>query len=111
MPDPYAKGVGVNGNRGLIYNPNSINPIAWKKDKQPELKSVADIIIYEAHVRDFSIDASSGIKNKGKFLGLTETNTKNSYGESTGLDHLKNWELPISICFQFLIINQLTKLL
>ncbi|TAF59138.1 MAG: type I pullulanase, partial [Flavobacterium sp.] len=89
MPDPYAKGVGVNGNRGLIYNPNSINPTAWKKDKQPELKSVADIILYEAHVRDFSIDVSSGIKNKGKFLGLTETNTKNSYGESTGLDHLK----------------------
>jgi pullulanase len=89
MPDPYAKGVGVNGNRGLIYNPKSINPTAWKKDKQPELKSVADIILYETHVRDFSIDASSGIKNKGKFLGLTETNTKNSYGESTGLDHLK----------------------
>ncbi len=60
-----------------------------EKDKQPELKSVADIILYETHVRDFSIDASSGIKNKGKFLGLTETNTKNSYGESTGLDHLK----------------------
>jgi pullulanase len=89
MPDPYAKGVGVNGNRGLIFNSNSINPTAWKKDKQPELKSVADIILYETHVRDFSIDASSGIKNKGKFLGLTETNTKNSYGESTGLDHLK----------------------
>jgi pullulanase len=89
MPDPYVKGVGVNGNRGLIFNPNSINPTAWKKDKQPELKSVADIILYEAHVRDFSIDVSSGIKNKGKFLGLTETNTKNSYGECTGLDHLK----------------------
>ncbi|MGL2994873.1 type I pullulanase [Flavobacterium sp. TSSA_36] len=89
MPDPYAKGVGVNGNRGLIFNPKKTNPTRWNTDKQPVLKSVADIILYEAHVRDFSIDPSSGIKNKGKFLGLTEKNTKNSFGESTGLDHLK----------------------
>ena len=89
MPDPYAKGVGVNGNRGLIFDPKQTNPSNWKNDKQPPLKSVSDIILYEAHVRDFSIDPSSGIKNKGKFLGLTEKNTKNTFGEATGLDHLQ----------------------
>ncbi|MEI9909114.1 MAG: type I pullulanase [Bacteroidota bacterium] len=41
------------------------------------------------HVRDASIAANSGIKNKGKFLGLTETGTTNAEGLSTGLDHLK----------------------
>ncbi|HWR93685.1 MAG TPA: type I pullulanase, partial [Flavobacterium sp.] len=89
MPDPYAKGVGVNGNRGLIYDAKLTNPNNWNADKQPKLKSTSDIIVYEAHVRDLSIDPSSGIKNKGKFLGLTEKNTKNTYGQSTGLDHLK----------------------
>ncbi|MDR6844243.1 type I pullulanase [Flavobacterium granuli] len=89
MPDPYAKGVGVNGNRGLIFDPKQTNPFNWEKDKQPPLKSFSDIILYEAHVRDFSIDPSSGIKNKGKFLGLTEKNTKNTFGEATGLDHLQ----------------------
>lgn len=89
MPDPYAKGVGVNGNRGLIFDPKQTNPTNWKTDKQPPLKSASDIILYEAHVRDFSIDSSSGIKNKGKFLGITEKNTQNSFGEATGLDHLK----------------------
>ena len=89
MPDPYAKGVGVNGNRGLIFDPKQTDPENWKTDKQPLLKSASDIILYEAHVRDFSIDPSSGIKNKGKFLGITEKNTKNSFGEATGLDHLK----------------------
>jgi len=89
MPDPYAKGVGVNGNRGLIFDPKQTNPSDWKTDKQPPLKSVSDIVLYEAHVRDFSIDPSSGIKNKGKFLGIAEKNTKNSFGEATGLDHLK----------------------
>ncbi|HKO77079.1 MAG TPA: hypothetical protein VJU52_07680, partial [Flavobacterium sp.] len=89
MPDPYAKGVGVNGNRALIFDPKLTNPSNWNADKQPELKSVSDIILYEAHVRDFSIDPSSGIKNKGKFLGLTEKNTKNTFGEATGLNHLQ----------------------
>lgn len=89
MPDPYAKGVGVNGNRGLIFDPIQTNPSNWNTDKQPPLKSFSDIILYEGHVRDFSIDPSSGIKNKGKFLGLTEKNTKNSFEQSTGLDHLK----------------------
>lgn len=89
MPDPYAKGVGVNGNRGLIFDPKTTNPGNWKTDKQPLQKSVSDIVLYEAHVRDFSIDPTSGIKNKGKFLGLTEKNTKNDFGETTGLDHLK----------------------
>jgi pullulanase len=89
MPDPYAKGVGVNGNRGLIFDAKQTNPSNWKTYKQPVLKSASDIVLYEAHVRDFSIDPSSGIKNKGKFLGITEKNTKNSFGEATGLDHLK----------------------
>ncbi|WP_165830447.1 type I pullulanase [Flavobacterium aquariorum] len=89
MPDPYAKGVGVNGNRGLIFDPKQTNPSNWKTDKQPPLKSVSDIILYEAHVRDFSIDPSSGVRNKGKFLGIAEKNTKNTFGEATGLDHLK----------------------
>lgn len=89
MPDPYAKAVGVNGNRGLIYDSLLTNPANWSKDKQPVLKSVSDIILYEAHVRDFSIDPSSGIKNKGKFLAFTEKNTKNDNEQATGLDHLK----------------------
>lgn len=89
MPDPYAKGVGVNGNRGLIFDPKQTNPSNWNTDKQPPLKSISDIVLYEAHVRDFSIDPSSGIKNKGKFLGIAEKNTKNSFGEATGLDHLQ----------------------
>ncbi|MBS1611023.1 MAG: type I pullulanase, partial [Bacteroidetes bacterium] len=39
--------------------------------------------------RDASIAANSGIKNKGKFIGLAEKGTKNEAGLSTGLDHLK----------------------
>ena len=71
--DPYAKAVGVNGNRGMDIDLNTTNPEGWEKDTKPELKSATDSIIYEAHVRDLSIDETSGISNeyKGKFKALT----------------------------------------
>jgi len=88
-PDIYAKAVGVNGARGMVVDLLSTNPANWKNDKKPVLKNATDIIIYETHVRDISIDPNSGIKNKGKFLGLAETGTKSPDGEPTGLDHIK----------------------
>lgn len=89
VPDPYAKAVGVNGKRALVFNLKDTHPTGWAKDKSPEFKNPTDAVIYELHVRDASISSTSGIKNKGKFLGLTETGTKNSGGFSTGLDHIK----------------------
>ena len=89
--DPYAKTTGVNGNRAMVINMNATNPAGWAGDRGPNAgMSYTDSIIYELHVRDFSIDESSGIseKNKGKFLGLTETGTKNKSGQTTGLDYL-----------------------
>ncbi len=89
IPDPYAKAVGINGKRAMIVDLGKTNPVNWKKDKSPAFKNPTDAIIYELHVRDASISPNSGIKNKGKFLGLTERGTKNATGLSTGLDHIK----------------------
>ncbi len=47
-------------------------------DRRPSLKSPADMIIYEMHHRDMSVDSTSGIKNKGKYLALTEQGTMKS---------------------------------
>lgn len=88
-PGVMAKAVGVNGKRAAIINIDSTDPEGWENDKRPELKSFNDIILYEMHHRDFSVDSLSGIKNGGKFIALTEVGTKNSYGQSTGIDHLK----------------------
>lgn len=71
-PGVFAKAVGVNGMRGAIVDMAETNPQGWKNDQRPEIQSPADLVIYEMHWRDFSIDASSGLKNKGKFLALTE---------------------------------------
>ena len=71
-PGLFAKAVGVNGNRAAIVDMKETNPEGWETDKRPEIKSPCDLIIYELHHRDFSIDPSSGIEHKGKFLALTE---------------------------------------
>lgn len=71
-PGVFAKAVGVNGKRGVIVDLKDTDPDGWADDVRPELKNPCDLIIYEMHHRDFSMDMSSGIKNKGKFLAITE---------------------------------------
>lgn len=79
-PGVFAKAVGVNGQRGAIIDMKQTDPEGWENDRRPEVKSPADLVIYEMHWRDFSIDASSGLQHKGKFLSLTEPKA---------IDHLK----------------------
>jgi len=88
-PGMWVKATGVNGKRAAIIDFNETNPLGWETDVRPPLNSFADISLYEIHVRDFSVASNSGMKNKGKFLAFTEHGTKNSTGESTGIDHLK----------------------
>ena len=87
-PGINAKAVGVNGKRAAVIDLKTTDPEGWETDVRPELKSPADIILYEMHHRDFSIDSASGIKNKGKFLALTEHGTLNPDRLLTGIDHL-----------------------
>ncbi len=104
-PDPYGKAVGVNGNRSMVIDLSKTNPNGWENDKGVFYeKGITDAVIYELHIRDFSMDESSGIKNKGKFLGLTETDTKTKTGISTGLDHIKELgitHIHLLPCFDF----------
>lgn len=88
-PGVMAKAVGVNGDRAAILDMDSTDPAGWKQDVRPPLKNFADIIIYEMHHRDFSIDTVAGIQHRGKFLALTEEGTHTFLGEKTGIDHLK----------------------
>ena len=78
-PGIWATAVGVNGKRGAIVDMNSTNPAGWSGDTRPAI-AAKDLIIYEMHHRDFSIDKSGGFTYKGKFLALTE---------SRAIEHLK----------------------
>ena len=70
-PGVWATAVGVNGKRGAIVDMSGTNPQGWQTDRRPVIPA-KDLILYEMHHRDFSIDESSGIEHKGKFLALTE---------------------------------------
>jgi pullulanase len=86
--DPYARGCSANSGRTLIYDPARTDPGGWDQDRFVTLKNPVDAILYEVHVRDFSINTNSGISQRGKYLGMTEEGTKTSEGERSGIDHL-----------------------
>lgn len=88
--DPYARAAGVNGDRGMVVDLDATNPEGFENDVRPAFVNPTDAVIYELHVRDFSSDKSSGIRNTGKFLAFTETGTTNADGLATGIDHIKD---------------------
>lgn len=111
--DPYARSTSANGQRGAIIDLNSTDPENFQPDVKPPFVSATDAVIYELHVRDFSINKNSGIseENKGKYLAFTETGTTGPNGIKTGIDSLKELGithvhlLPV---YDFGSVNELT---
>jgi pullulanase len=88
--DPYAKAATINGTKGVVFDAAKTNPAGWLNHSKPAFSGLAtDAVFYELHVRDLSVDTSSNVVQKGKFLGLTEAGTKASDGKTkTGVDSL-----------------------
>lgn len=88
--DPYAKAVGVNGQRAMVIDLRETNPAGWAEDQCPfQGKGITDAVLYELHIRDLSMHRSSHIQNKGKYLGLAETGAHTRGGHATGLNHIR----------------------
>ncbi|MBQ3559605.1 MAG: type I pullulanase [Agathobacter sp.] len=86
--DPYGKATGVNGKRSMVVNLEKTNPEGFEEDHGPEVKKWTDIVVYELSVLDTTSAENTGVVNKGKYIGLTETGTKTPEGIPTGLDHI-----------------------
>lgn len=76
--DPYAKAVigqsgwGKKQEHEGVYKARVVNSdYDWGNCTQPKLP-FEELIIYELHVRGFTQDGSSGVKNKGTFAGIRE---------------------------------------
>ncbi|TDO94388.1 pullulanase [Halanaerobium saccharolyticum] len=87
--DPWTKAVGTNSEYGLIVDPSQIYPPTWTHDQRVELEDPVDAVIYELHVKDFSISKESGIRHRGKYTAFTERHSVNSEGMLTGIAHLQ----------------------
>jgi pullulanase len=88
--DPYSRCNTAHDGRGMIVEDKT--PVA----PAPAL-DISEAIIYELHVRDFTIDKKSGLRHAGKYLGFTETGTTLAGNPDirTGIDHLE--ELGINV--------------
>jgi pullulanase len=84
--DPYAVSVTVNGEYGAVVDLKSTKKV---KPELPPLLQPTDAIIYETHIRDFTIHPGSGAIRKGMYLGAGEINTTGSDGQPTCLSYVK----------------------
>ncbi len=82
--DPYSRALARNGTRTQIVDLDdpALRPAGWTALRKPELAAIEDAVVYELHVRDFSItDATVPVAHRGKFLAFTDS--------SDGMRHLK----------------------
>lgn len=87
--DPYAKAITANGQFGVLLDvTREIGQRFPKRKKRPILVKPTDAVIYEAHIRDFTIDPSSGATHPGQYASVAEQGTVSPQGRSTGLDYL-----------------------
>ena len=87
--DPYATATGANGERAMILDLRDTDPPGWIRDAKPPFAEPVDAIVYELHVRDFTIHPSSGSRFPGAYLGVAERGTQGPGGVRTGADHLR----------------------
>jgi pullulanase len=87
VTDPYAVSLSMNSTRSQIVSlsdPSLMPPGDWQTLEKPPLDAPEDIVIYELHVRDFSVnDASVPEEKRGTFLAFAEV-------ESNGMRHLRS---------------------
>ena len=86
VTDPYSFTSSINSMYSVVCDLDKTNPKGFKESKVPTIPE-DQAIIYEMNIKNYTADESSGVNNRGKFLGMTETGT--SYkGLSTGIDNI-----------------------
>jgi len=83
--DPYGVASNANAKRSIVVD---LSKIKLQDYKLPHLKSNCDAIIYEASIRDFTMQRGIGIEHPGTFMGFCEE-TAESKQKETGFAYLK----------------------
>lgn len=87
--DPYAKALTAQSFKGVIVDFEDVKVNLYNDSLNP-LNGITDAIIYELSVRDMTSMKDSSFQNKGKFLGLTESNCFSKKGNPIGIDYIRN---------------------
>lgn len=107
--DPYAKACGVNGQRGMVVDLRRTDPDGWNHVESVAMEHFTDAIVYELHIRDFTIAKNSRVRNYGKYLGLTEVGTTSPEHKLTALSHLKELgvtHIQLMPCYDFYTVDE-----
>ena len=86
VSDPYSHGLSMDSRRSQIVNlfAADLAPEGWQSLSKPALEQPEDIVLYELHVRDFSIgDATVPAALRGTFKAFTRN-------DSNGMRHLES---------------------
>lgn len=77
--------------RTMVVDLKRTYPAGWPSQTTTPHRHKTDAVIYELHVRDFTIQKESGVRPewRGKYLGFTQAGTRSPGGNPTGLDYLK----------------------
>ncbi|MEO8377357.1 MAG: type I pullulanase, partial [Candidatus Sumerlaeota bacterium] len=91
--DPYATNTTGNDGNARITDLRAQDPGEFRPIKRPFSKTQASAIIYQLHIRDFTISESSGVgaAKRGKFEGFVQPGTTlpGKPDIKTAIDHLK----------------------
>ena len=101
--DPYSVSLSTNGLYSQFVNLDDadLKPVGWDNHNVPTINSLEDAVIYEGHIRNFSIrDQSTRVENRGKYLAFTEEN-------SAPVQHLKALANAGLTHFQVLPVNDM----
>ncbi len=84
VTDPYSVSLALNSTRSQIIDPfdPALMPAGWNEMIKPPLEAPEDIVVYELHIRDFSVfDTSVPEAYRGTYLAFTVP-------DSSGMRHL-----------------------
>jgi pullulanase-type alpha-1,6-glucosidase len=108
VTDPYSVSLSKNSQRSQIVNLDdcTLKPPGWDELPKPFLTGPNDIVVYELHLRDFSIfDETVPEVYRGTFMAFTQT-------ESNGMRHLRHMaeagltHIQLLPVFDFATINE-----
>lgn len=100
VSDPYSVGLSTNSVYSLIIDLDDpdTQPAGWDSFTLPEnFEAPEDIVLYEAHVRDFSVgDDTVAAEHRGKYLAFSYVEEGGPLALSNGMAHLQRLATPLT---------------
>ena len=88
VTDPYAISSSANAKYSYVVDHSKFYRNHYQRPKFSG--NMNDAIIYETHIRDFTIDDSINVEKRGEYLGFVEEELTTKKGHKAGIDYVKD---------------------